>query len=365
MFKQSCTRFSHSLSYHSKRPIFSNFREIFVKTKTIDPKEQETNTEETNLQNQSPETKQPQAPNFDLKTSSQSSSIQDFKDTKIRTAKKITQDSFFPPFQKLEQDHMTEHTNYSLYNQLYSPYRWTPLVQKVTPSLEFHERMYQFRKVRNWEEHHTKELIDTILFEALRGTDYDYYYDYQCQPSKHCKFHGVADFLVYRKSGNHLPFTPIFKTQRKLNRLAGRHLDEFNICEAVGAANWTLTNAAAIDPNVKKVRILQTNGHAWRMYEFDNEGEIKKTGIYKPSGPGLYTKIYDDPELQEVVLGLIRHAAFIQTENEIGLKKAYDFIDEVKYLDELDEETKGKFEKRRRFWKFLPKKIQDFFFEYK
>lgn len=34
------------------------------------------------------------------------------------------------------------------------------------------------------EENHYNELIDTFLFEALKGTDYDYYYDYNCEPNK-------------------------------------------------------------------------------------------------------------------------------------------------------------------------------------
>lgn len=31
---------------------------------------------------------------------------------------------------------------------------------------------------------HYSELIDTFLFEALKNTEFDYYYDYNCEPNR-------------------------------------------------------------------------------------------------------------------------------------------------------------------------------------
>jgi len=366
MFTRGISRFSHSIYNNQKRSIFSNFRELFVKTKTLKPDEQiPADKEETT--NESKEVKDQNAPNFELKsdTDNQKNKIQEFRSFQPEKQRETYKDPFFPPFSKLDQGHIEAHTNYSIYNQLFSPYRWTPLLQRVRPSIQFHEKMYQFRKVRGWEDHHTKELIDTFLHEALKETDFDYYYDYQCQPSKGNKFHGTADFLIYRKSGDHLPFVPVFITKKVINPVMELKVDQYNVFEAVGGAAWALTNMSAVNKDIQKSRILQTNGHTWRMYQFDKEGEFKKTGIYKPNTPGVYKKIYDDVELQEVILGMIRFAAFAHSENEVGLQKAYDFIDEVKYLEELDENTKNKFEKRQKFWRFLPRSIRDLFFDYK
>jgi len=369
MLNKGCTRFSHSVCNSYKRSIFSNFREIFVKSKTLDPKEDIEAEKEGNKSvenNESKELKDQNAPNFELKSDSDNNNkIEEFKFLNYQNKRELYKDPFFPPFSKLDQGHIEAHTNYSIPHQLFSPYRWTPLIQKVKPSIQFHERMYQFRKVRGWEDHHTKELVDAFLFEALKGTDYDYYYDYKCEPSKGCKFHGTVDFLIYKKTGDHLPFVPVFITKKEMNPVLNQKLDQYNVFEAVGAAAWTLTNMSARNKAIDKTRILQTNGHTWRMYQFNKEGEFKKTGIYKPNTPGVYKKIYDDPEMQEVALGMIRFAACMHTENEIGLQKAYDFIDEAKYLEELDENTKSKFEKRQRFWRFLPKGIRDLFFNYK
>jgi len=278
---------------------------------------------------------------------------------------KSTKDPLFPPFAQLDQTYLRAHTLFSLENQLYSPFRWTPLIQRYRPSLKFHEEMYRFSKVRNWDENHTKELVDCILFEALRDTDFDYYYDYKCLPSKYCKFHGVADFLIYKKSGNHVPFVPVLLVKKKYNPVVKEKVEDLDIAPAVGAGIWSLTNMLAVDKDIQVSRTLQTTGHKWIMSEIHKDGEFKKTGVYKPNNLGTFKKIYADPEMQEVVLGLIRFACAIHSEGEIALKKAYDFIDEAKYLTELDEETKQKLDDKKKTWRFLPEGLKKFFFDYK
>ena len=51
-------------------------------------------------------------------------------------------------------------------------------------------------------------MIDVFLYEALKDTDYDYYYNYECKPSKSCVYHGTADFLIYNKN-NKIPIIPV------------------------------------------------------------------------------------------------------------------------------------------------------------
>ena len=67
--------------------------------------------------------------------------------------------------------------------------------------------------------------------------------------------------------------------------------------------------------------------------------------------------------MQEVVLGLIRFTCDLMTENERELKKILDFVDEQRYLTELDPETKKELERRKSFWsKFLPEFVRKIFF---
>ena len=70
--------------------------------------------------------------------------------------------------------------------------------------------MIRFSKKKYITAEDRKELTDVFLFEALKETDFDYYYDYDCLATQACKFHGRADFLIYCKSAPHLPFIPVF-----------------------------------------------------------------------------------------------------------------------------------------------------------
>ena len=272
--------------------------------------------------------------------------------------------STLPPFDKLIDEDILEFTNYSFNLQLKSPFRWTPLIQKKIPSKEFYLKMKEFSKRRYFsDEQSFNELIDTLIFESLKGSQFDYYYDYKCLPSAKCKFHGTLPFLIYHKTHEfHLPFVPVIKSKRVLNKVANVYVDEWNMAEAVGAGTWALNNMKAVDKNneIQFSRVLHTNGNIWRMYEFDIKGGFKKTGFYTPKNQ--FKKIYEDYEMQELVNGLIRHSLGELDENEKELKGIYDYLDDKKYFQTIDEETKETIRKRERFWRFLPKKIRTIFF---
>lgn len=224
--------------------------------------------------------------------------------------------------------------------------------------------MNEFSKRRYFsDEMSYNELIDCLIFEALKGTDFDYYYDYKCLPSTKCKFHGTVPFLIYHKAHPfHIPLIPVVKSKRVLNKLAHVYTDEWNLSEAVGVGLWALDNMKAIDKDneIQFSRVLHTNGHVWRLYEFDAKGGFKKTGFYTPKGQ--FKKIYGDMEMQEIVTGLIRFALGEMDERERELKAVYDYLDDRKYFERVDEETKEKIMKRERFWRFLPKSIRTIFF---
>ena len=92
---------------------------------------------------------------------------------------------------------------------------------------------------RIMEDKYERELTDAILFQALRGSDFDYYYNYQAYPSKRNKYHGVIDYLIYNKSSKgHLPLIPVIKQPKRLNKDINIYEDVDNIYQVIGVAYW-------------------------------------------------------------------------------------------------------------------------------
>ena len=229
-------------------------------------------------------------------------------------------------------------------------------------SPEFSAQMRRFAKKQYITQEDKRELVDVLLFEALKDTDFDYYYNYQCKATKGCKFHGKADFLIYCKSAPHVPFAPVFLTRKQKSVATGEQQEFFNISQAVGGACWAYLNMNSADPNIKQGRALLTNGSIWQMVEVRADGDFKKTDFYKPQ-KDPFNKIYYDQEMQSVILGLIRFAGDILTYEERELRKIMDLVDERKFLTEVDPETKAAYEKRRRTWsKWVPNFIGRFFY---
>ena len=77
------------------------------------------------------------------------------------------------------------------------------------------------------------ELVDTFVFEALRDTGYDYYYDYQAKPSRVTNFHGVIDFLIFKKDQK-FPLVAVVKSKKNWDKLVEKFVDDFNPCECIG-----------------------------------------------------------------------------------------------------------------------------------
>ena len=62
----------------------------------------------------------------------------------------------------------------------------------------------------------------------MKNTEFDYYYDYECKPSKSCPFHGTIDFLIYhRDSDSKVPFIPVIRARKEINSL-GEKITKFN-----------------------------------------------------------------------------------------------------------------------------------------
>ncbi|CAD8121245.1 unnamed protein product [Paramecium sonneborni] len=237
---------------------------------------------------------------------------------------------------------------------LNSPFRWTPKIQKIEQSPEFLKKMKYFQRLTIMEDQHYSELIDTFLFEALKNTDFDYYYDYKCESNPYCPFYGTVPFLIYNKV-NKYPIIPVLRSKPINAFTLVAKEREMLITETVAAGLWALTNSQV--QKLNSVRMLQTDGNHWRMLELCKNERFKKTGIYCQENDS-YSKIYYDYEVQQIVLGLIRHSLNQMDEKEQALNLIYDFVDERRYLTHEGAPSKP----TAKFWKFVPQSIKNFFF---
>ena len=88
--------------------------------------------------------------------------------------------------------------------------------------------------------------------------------------------------------------------------------EDYNIASAVGVGLWLLAHSIVKDKDVNYVRIFQTNGHDWVLYEI-NQSIVKKTKFFTPKikvAPINHYKprFYDDYYHIQAVIGLIRYA---------------------------------------------------------
>jgi hypothetical protein len=94
--------------------------------------------------------------------------------------------------------------------------------------------------------------MDTFIFEALKNTDFDYYYDYSCSASDNCLLHGKIDFLIYHKY-KQLPLIPVIRVIKRHNVVLDMMEDHWNKAHVIGVFNlilgWLMDNEKH---NVKK-----------------------------------------------------------------------------------------------------------------
>jgi len=75
---------------------------------------------------------------------------------------------------------------------------WTPrfYLQKDI-SQEFLWELRKFRKIDIWTLNDQVSLTQLILTEATRDTSFEIAFNYKCEPSNFCMFHGSIDLLIY------------------------------------------------------------------------------------------------------------------------------------------------------------------------
>jgi hypothetical protein len=120
------------------------------------------------------------------------------------------------------------------------------------------------------------------------------------------------------------PLVPIFFPVQRRGVDSLFTSESFNLSQAVSAGLWCLEHMHDIDPSIKYARVIQTDGHNWKLLEV-HHSHVKKTKFFKPR-PSLResskqkvmftsaARFMDDYEHMLSVIGLLRFAMGI-TEN--------------------------------------------------
>jgi hypothetical protein len=133
------------------------------------------------------------------------------------------------------------------------------------------------------------------------------------------------------------------------------------------------------------VRVIQTNGHFWKLYEFSvSEIKMRQTKWYQPrtikemiktdgqksqgattgrdslreNNPNL-KRVWNDYEFCEVMLGLVRYSTSWRNDGEEELREIYEHLNELHIMEELDPEEKTYLKAQRKKWGWLPKGLRD------
>jgi hypothetical protein len=96
------------------------------------------------------------------------------------------------------------------------------------------------------------------------------------------------------------------------HKLFDIYYEDYNVASAVGVGLWLLSHSLIKDQDYNYVRVFQTNGHEWVLYEI-NEKIVKKTKFFSPKVKGTKQenykpKFYDDYYHIQAVIGLIRYS---------------------------------------------------------
>ena len=127
------------------------------------------------------------------------------------------------------------------------------------------------------------------------------------------------------------------------------------------------------------VRVIQTNGHHWKLFEFGiSELKMRQTRWYQArtinelmkEGKNTYgilkstnhnqRRIWNDYEMIEIVLGLVRYSTSFRNTGEEELREIYEHLNELHIMEEPDTEEKETLKKKSQRYKFLPKRLREF-----
>ena len=189
---------------------------------------------------------------------------------------------------------------------------------------------------------------------------FDYMEDFYCQPSRNCKVHGNIPFMLYDKANEGInygfPMAPIM-LMNVGTEVIGKSLAYSDNTAKIGAvAHWMIIRLRNLmkqdkefekrvkqDERLSNIRIILTNGHMFKLWEFDIEFRARATSWYIPRPVGKvleeaniqpfeeYTdlqemKTWHDFRHMQLALGLIRFTANTPDEREQALQDTYEYL---------------------------------------
>lgn len=310
-----------------------------------------------------------------------------------------------PPFSEFGESEVNQYTYFNSFVDIEPSSLWTPLVQLIYPSEELLEKIeflhyeYENSKTRNFK--NTKEVIEfhktqmynltrELIAEAIEGTGYDFKEDFYCNPDQKCQLHGNIPFTIWDRENEHINygFPLVFVMHQNLEynsflKTIGYRDTQLGVA---GAAQWAMNRLGNLiksdksfadrvkkDPSLQNFKVLLTNGHNWRMYEFHLDYDSRATHIYRPrtakevflengekplfkiKGDENERRIWNDFRQIEIALGVIRYAINKPTKAEEELRKSYSYLKELETGDQLTPEEEKVIKKRVSRSKYLPK----------
>ena len=314
-----------------------------------------------------------------------------------------TYEAVIPDFENLKTEEFREfhmmNTQFHLNNTLL----WAPLVQKVDPSeelLEFLEdakfdalkkdyRVMNPDQIIEEAKVTSKLLVRNLIEDVVPNTGFQLLENYYCKPSKRSKMHGNIDFLLVDRKNEHQNYGFPMCAIQVMKPMKEFRTGEVTFNESafpIGAiAHWKLSKLYALmeydkefkqrveaDERLSCIRLILTNGHIWRLYEFDINFESRNTQFYQPrmvreiikemDGSAFEQikdmnerKLWNDFKAIQLALGLIRFGMNTPNSQEQALHETYEYLKELQYFDLMDEKDSKIIRKRERLARFLPK----------
>lgn len=210
-------------------------------------------------------------------------------------------------------------------------------------------------------------LTQLILIEATRDTTFDVSFNFKARPSPICQYHGMIDCLLYQRYGSEaqedlaselnptdsrsplndsqgvgFPMLPVFFPIQRTSSLTPFTSESFPITQAISAGLWCLEHMNDVDDSIKYCRVMQTDGHTWKLLEV-HRSHVKKTKFFHPRDNIRQSsqrvvqhtetpRFFDDYDHMLSVIGLIRFAMGIP-ENIVESNELYEVEELPKALD--------------------------------
>lgn len=289
-----------------------------------------------------------------------------------------------------------------------NPFKWTPLIQLVDPSEDFLEFMDELKEEENCSKSskdfktdekvtceyalRSKDMVRALVEDTLQDIPgFDYMEDFYCQPSRNCKVHGKVPFMLYDKANESqnygFPMSPVMLMNVGTDKI-GNNLAYTDFPAKIGSvAHWMIIKLRNLmsqdkefaervkqDERLSNIRVIYTNGHMFKLWEFDIDFRARATSWYLPRTIGKVLeeanfqpfeeysdleemRIWHDFKHMQLAIGLLRFAANTPDERELALQDTYEYLIDLQYMDQVSPEEKSKLRKTARLLRFLPDSI--------